>query len=485
MRELTWESLRRPGVPAWLREAKFGIYTHWGIYSVPACGPNVSWYPSNMYLGGTEQNRFHIEHYGHPSKFGYKDFIPMFTGDRFDPDEWAEMFRKAGAGFAGPVAEHHDGFSMWNSAVNPWNSARMGPKRDVAGELEKAIRRQGMKFMVALHHAENWRFYPHWIPGYDTADPRYAGLYGAPHDMGFAKYMVGERFVLPDGMEFWNSQQKPDRAALDTWLRKAEEIVDRTSPDMVWFDFGLSMVPDSWKMRFLKYYYETSEAKGIDPLVTYKHHDLPAGCGLIDLELGRYDDLTYMEWITDTTVDDGEAWGYRYDASYKTPRTLIHYLVDNVSKNGYLLLNVGPTSRGEFPPQAKEVLTEMGKWLRVNGEAVYGTSPWVTYGCGPTRLEASGSFNEGKTPKYTSEDVRFTVKGRTLYAVVLGWPKNGLVLRNLPQDFRSEEICSVSMLGSEEPVFWRMDGCDLTLSCPKMPPCDHAYTFRIRRKDLL
>ena len=485
MRELTWEKLRRPGVPAWLREAKFGIYTHWGIYSVPACGPNVSWYPSNMYLGGTEQNRFHLEHYGHPSKFGYKDFIPMFTGDRFDPDEWAELFRKAGAGFAGPVAEHHDGFSMWDSAVNPWNSARMGPKRDVAGELEKAIRRQGMKFLVALHHAENWRFYPHWIEGYDTADPRYAGLYGASHDPEFAKYMEGEKLVLPEGMEFWNSQQKPDRAALDTWLKKAKEIVDRTSPDMVWFDFGLSMVPDSWKMRFLEYYYETSKARGIDPVVTYKHRDLPAGCGLIDLELGRYDDLTYMEWITDTTVDDGEAWGYRYDASYKTPRTLIHYLVDNVSKNGYLLLNVGPTSRGEIPPQAKEILAEMGKWLEVNGEAIYGSSPWVTYGRGPTRLESSGSFNEGKTPRYTARDVRFTVKDGALYAVVLGWPEHDVVLRDLPQDFRREEIVSVSVLGSGEPVAWRMEGCDLTLSVPKTPPCDHAFVYKIQRRDLL
>lgn len=484
-RQLSWNKLKRHHIPEWMREAKFGIYTHWGIYSVPACGSNVSWYPCNMYREGTKQYEFHCEHFGHPSKFGYKDFIPMFTGEHFDPDEWAELFSKAGAKFAGPVAEHHDGFSMWNSKVNPWNSAKMGPKRDVVGELEKAVRKQNMKYMIALHHAENWKFFPHWIKEYDTADPQYAGLYGPPHNTDWDdSYIHGGVHNSNGKIDVWESQDKPNKEFLDLWLNKAKEVIDHCSPDMIWFDFGLGFVPESYKQKFLKYYLDTSESKGIDPLVTYKYHDMPVGCGMIDLELGRYDNLTYMEWLTDTTVDDGEAWGYMYNATYKTPKTLIHYLVDNVSKNGYLLLNVGPNSKGEIPSEAKEILLEIGRWLERNGEAIYGTTPWITYGQGPTKLEVSGSFNEGKTPQYTSEDIRFTVKDENLYAIVLGWPKNGAVVKDLPVSFRENEIESISMIGSDEPINWKVESNNLYLFCPESKPCEHAFVYKIVRKDM-
>jgi len=182
--ERRWRLLRRHATPQWLQDAKFGIYTHWGIYSVPACGPNGTWYPYYMYREGTPQYEYHVKTYGHPTAFGYKDFIPQFTAEKFDPDAWAELFKRAGARFAGPVAEHHDGFAMWDSQLTEWNAARMGPKRDVVGELAAAIRKQGMRFMVAMHHAENWWYFPHWRGEFDTADPRYAGLYGPPHDQG-------------------------------------------------------------------------------------------------------------------------------------------------------------------------------------------------------------------------------------------------------------------------------------------------------------
>jgi len=180
--EKTWYSLRKHLTPQWFKDAKFGIYTHWGVYAVPACGPNATWYPYNMYREGTPQYEYHVKTYGGPEKFGYKDFIPMLTGEKFDPDEWAELFKKAGAQFAGPVGEHHDGFCMWDTQYSEWSAARMGPKRDVVGELEKAIRKQGMRFMVALHHAANWWFFPHWKKEFDVSDPRYAGLYGELHN---------------------------------------------------------------------------------------------------------------------------------------------------------------------------------------------------------------------------------------------------------------------------------------------------------------
>ena len=178
----SWDSLKTHVTPFWLMNAKFGIYFHWGIYSVPACGPNGTWYGYNMYRTNTAQYRYHVKTYGDPSKFGYKDFIPQFTMENFDPDAWAQLIFDAGARFAGPVVEHHDGFSMWDSKINPWNAVAMGPHQDIVGDIAKAIKSVGLKFLVAFHHAENWFFYPHWEKDYDTSDPAYCGLYGEPHD---------------------------------------------------------------------------------------------------------------------------------------------------------------------------------------------------------------------------------------------------------------------------------------------------------------
>ena len=251
--EPTWESLRRSPVPQWLDEGKFGIYTHWGIFSVPAYGG--CWYPHFMYRENTEYYKYHVEHYGPPSKFGYKDFIPMFKGEKFDPDEWAELFKKAGARFAGPVAEFHDGFSMWDSEVNKWNAARMGPMRDVVGELEKAIRKRGMKFLVTFHHAENWWFYPH-ITGYDTSDPQYSGLYGPVHDLD----------ADPEIWDYenWYKQKQPSKEYLELWKAKIIEVIDKYKPDLIWFDNDLRYIQEKYKREVLAYY-----------SVSYTHLTLP------------------------------------------------------------------------------------------------------------------------------------------------------------------------------------------------------------------
>lgn len=326
----TWRSLKRHQTPPWFQEAKFGIYTHWGVYCVPAHGPNVSWYPYNMYIEGTPQHDYHVKTYGHPSKFGYKDFIPMFTGEKFDADEWAELFKAAGAQYAGPVGEHHDGFTMWDTRFSDWKATTMGPKRDVVGELAQAIRRQDMRFMVALHHAENWWFYPHWRKEFDTADPAYAGLYGEPHDVAWGDNP-------PDFSENelnWCEMTPPSKAFLDRWQAKTLELIDNYQPDMLWFDFGLKYVQEHYKQEMLAHYYNQAEAWGRDVVVTYKHHHLAPGAGVIDLELGRFNTLTYHDWLTDTTVDDGQGWGYMKGTPYKSLPSLIHYLVDNVSKNG-------------------------------------------------------------------------------------------------------------------------------------------------------
>jgi len=473
-----WNSLKTHVTPKWFQDAKFGIYTHWGIYSVPACGPNGSWYPYNMYREGTPQYKYHVKTYGNPSKFGYKDFIPIFKAEKFDPNEWAELFERAGAQFAGPVGEHHDGFSMWDSQVNEWNAAKMGPKRDVVGELEKAICKQGIKLMVALHHAENWWFYPHWKKEYDTCDPHYTGLYGPLHNLEWGQN-------IPEGADVysgWQLQDKPTEEFLNRWLAKIREVIDKYQPDMLWFDNELDRIQEHYKREFLAYYYNKAEEWGKEVVVTYKAHELAPGSAVVDLELGRFDHLTYYPWITDTTIDAGCGWGYLHDAKYKTATSLVHYLIDNVSKNGLLLLNVGPKPNGEIPEEAKEILLEIGRWLRVNGEAIYGTTSWMVYGEGPTKMTKSGEFNENEMPRYTAEDIRFTVKDDVLYAICLGWPDGEIIIKSIPEKLYESEIKSIKMLGVDEALLWKIAEEGLKITTPTKKPCEHAYVFKIERK---
>jgi alpha-L-fucosidase len=399
-------------VPQWLRDGKFGIYTHWGPYAVHAFGENTTWYSFAMYRDPEGEARKHFEKkFGKLTpEFGYKDLIPKFTAEKFDADEWAELFAKSGAKFAGPVAEHHDGFAMWDTKYSKWNAAKMGPKRDVVGELEKAIKKRDMKFVTAFHHAANWFFFPVDDKRYDTGDPRYSGLYGQPHEEGAMR----------------------NQAFLDEWYGKIIEVIDKYSPDFIWFDFALDSIPEGYVKDFLAYYYNDAEAKGKEVVVTYKGNDLVPKTGVRDLELGQEASITYHEWITDSTVDDRGAWGYANDLIFKSPNRVIDNLVDRVSKNGYLLLNVGPKPDGTIPEEARKLLLEMGAWLKVNGEAIYGTTPWLIASEGPTNLgEASAiGFNESNVV-YTSEDVRFTVKGDNLYATFLAWPGDEAVIQTL------------------------------------------------------
>lgn len=476
--EPTWSSLRDHTTPAWLRESKFGIYTHWGVYSVPACGPNGTWYAHNMYRPGNSQYEHHAKTYGPASEFGYKDFIPMFTAEKFDAAEWAALFKASGAAFAGPVAEHHDGFSMWDSQVNEWNAARMGPKRDIVGELEKAIRAEGMRFMIALHHAEQWWFYPHWRADCDVSNPEYAGLYGPMHNLdGLQKGPIPQQ-----RMREWYWQDRPTEAFLNFWRSKSHELIDNYRPDLIWFDFGINFVLEEYRKELLAHYYNKEKEWDRELAVTYKGHDLGTGTALIDYELGRMDQLTHYDWITDTSVDDQGAWSYVPDAGFKKVATLVHNLIDNVSKNGYLLLNVGPKADGTIPAGAKECLVGMGKWLQVNGEAVFDTMPWLSYGEGPTKMESSGMFSEQHEVAYTAEDFRFTCRDNLLYATCLGWPGKAVTIRAMKKLYPGE-IESITMLGVERELEWSMTDDGLEIEPPAEKPCEDAFVFKIRRKN--
>jgi|SRR5581483_7617363 len=464
----SWNSLRNLPSPQWLRDSKFGIYTHWGLYAVHGVGKNVTWYINKVYWQPDSPERKHWEEtYGPLETVGYKNLIPKFTAEKFDPDEWAELFKNAGAKFAGPVAEHHDGFSMWNTKYSEWNAAKMGPKRDIVGELSKSIKRQNMKFVTAFHHAENWFFFPTTDKRYDSSDPRYAGLYGPSH----------EPLALP-AKEF-----------LDRWQGKIIEVIDNYDPDLIWFDFGLELVQETYKKNVLAYYYNKAAQRGKEIAVTYKKRNLVPMVGVLDLELGQERELTYNDWITDSSVDNQGAWGYCPAAGFKSVDNLVDNLVDRVSKNGYLLLNVGPKPDGTIPEEAKKRLTGLGDWLRINGEAIYGTTPWLIAAEGPTQLEKNGSFNESNDLKFTAEDIRFTAKADALYAIALDWPGEKAVIKSLAPKGRTwtglypSEIASITMLGDGRELRWQMTKDALEVETPKEKPCDYAFVFKIVRKN--
>jgi len=283
--EPEWESLIQHPEPEWFKDAKFGIYFHWGVYSVPAFGNE--WYPRNMYIEKNPTFEYHKETWGDQNEFGYKDFIPMFRAEYFDADEWIDLFVKAGARFVGPVAEHHDGFAMWDSKLTDWDACDMGPKRDIAGELAEAARKRGLKFMMSFHHARKWRHFQ-YAYNYDAKDPRYAGLYGPPH----------------------HESEEESQAYLENWLGKLIECVDKYEPDYMWFDFGWrEKAFEPYKREYLAYYYNKAEEWGKNVVVSYKGDHLPLGAGVLDLERGRLDHLRKDVWITDTSIDK-RSWCY-------------------------------------------------------------------------------------------------------------------------------------------------------------------------------
>lgn len=456
--EPTWESLKQYQVPEWFKDAKFGIYAHWGVYSVPAAGSE--WYPRHMYERGHRLYEHHKRTWGDQSEFGYKDFIPMFKAEYFNADQWAELFRRAGARFAGPVAIHHDGFAMWDSDFTEWDAVEKGPKRDITGELVKAIRKRGMKVVTSFHHAYNWRYYePSYKGNYDTSDPQHTGLYSQPHPPG-----------APESEEF-----------LINWQAKAKEVIDKYSPDQLWFDFGWGRnIFEPYKRDLIAYYYNKAEEWGKEVVVTHKRN-LPEGVGVLDIERGKEDKLAPYLWQTDDSVARN-TWCYTTNMDLKPVKELIHELVDIVSKNGILLLNIGPRADGTIPEDQEQLLLGIGKWLEINGEAIYGTRPWHTFAEGPAEIETS--YRDEKQDKpFTANDIRFTTKDNVLYAICMDWPGKKLSIKSLGRKaMPGIKISEVTMLGSDEKLKWSQKEQALTISPPNKKPCEHAFVFRIPLK---
>ncbi|GAP08062.1 alpha-L-fucosidase [Anaerolinea thermolimosa] len=457
----TWESLSTYTVPDWYQDAKFGIFLHWGPYCVPAFGNE--WYPRNMYLPGTPEFEHHVQTYGPQSRFGYKDFIPLFKAEHFDAEAWASLFEEAGAKYVVPVAEHHDGFAMYDTSLSRWCAARMGPRRDVLGELAGAVRRRGLVLGVSSHRAEHWWF----MNGgrtfdSDVNDPAFADFYGPASPI--------DGLAPQPGSGVWKSRDwtpRPHALFLEDWLARCCELVDRYQPQVFWFDWWIEQIVfQPYVQRFAAYYYNRALEWGKGVAINFKNETFPREAAVWDIERGQLSDLRPYFWQTDTSVSKN-SWGYVEPQDYKKSSDILQDLVDIVSKNGCMLLNLGPRADGTIPEPEQRILREIGAWLKPHGEAIYGTRPWRLFGEGPTRLE-EGHFTDTKRPPYTGADLRFTRRGNVLYVIALVWPGEELLARSLtPDRFDASSIQSLTFLPGGEPLTWRQDADGLHVALPQ------------------
>ena len=459
-----WDSLRQNyKVPAWFVGAKFGIFMHFGIFSVPAY--KSEWYEKFMYAGGHDSTleamgnhdsalAWHTQHFGPPDKFGYKDFIPMFKAEKFDADAWALLFKRAGARYVVPGAQHHENFAMWDSQVTPFNAMQMGPHRDVIGELAKAVRKQGMKLGLANHGIENFEF-----------------INPSPE---LAARLKAEKVDLydPKWADFYNYADRSDAALqrfLVNWYERNVELIDKYQPDLIYFDNGIDQrYLDPLKLNIAAYYYNRARSWGKEvSLTTKKASFAPSGKNsetigsILDFEGHTPGGIRTGSWEEDRPI--GSSWGYIQDMHSNPPSMVISWLVDAVSKNGTLLLNVSPRADGTIPMDQQETLLAVGKWLESNGEAIYDTHSWI-------KFEEAGP-----------QAIHFTVKGDALYAIALGRRVDSKILIKSLAKGRAPEgtIRSVSMLGSKQSLPFTQDAAGLRITLPSGPGDELGYALKI------
>jgi alpha-L-fucosidase len=457
----TWDSLANYKAPAWYQDAKFGIFIHWGIYSVPAFGSE--WYSRNMYKQGTPEFEHHVKTYGTQDKFGYKDFIPKLTFEKYDPEAFAQLFEEAGAKFIVPVAEHHDGFAMYDTELSPWSAAKMGPKRDVLGELAKALRKRGLVFALSSHRAEHFWFFDEGKKfTSDVQDPANESLYG-PAEPAPSDWMNPE--LSPPTEEY-----------MDDWFARCIELVDKYKPSVFWFDWWIQNIAfKPYLQKFAAYYYNRAAEWGTEVAINYKDEAFPNGTAIFDVERGQLAGIHPMLWQNDTAVSRN-SWGYIQGHDYKSVQDILCDLIDVVSKNGAMLLNVGPKPDGTIPDHEQAMLREIGAWLKLNGEAIYGTRPWRTFGEGPTKVE-KGSFTDGKRPMFTGQDLRFTAGNGNVYILAMAWPGEKLVVKSLGSSLR---VTEVELIGYPHRLAWHQDDHGLHISLPTEPVGEHAFVFRAK-----
>jgi alpha-L-fucosidase len=466
----TWASVdTHPPAPEWFQDAKFGIYYHWGVYSVAAFGSE--WYPRNMYNrdGNSGEYQHHMQVFGDPfGNWPYHNFINgannkagqwtqfapklVSAGGAFDPDAWAQLFVDAGAKFAGPASEHHDGFSMWDSNVNEWNSVDKGPRLDLARLFATSIRARGMKFFMSSHSAYNFTGYYGWVPA--QSDPSLQKLYG--------KLSSTQEYQL--------------------WLDKLKEMIDGYQPDIMWHDFNLGQIPESYRLQYLAYYYNAAIDWNKEVVTTYKDGFNQRG-EILDYERGGPAAITSYYWLTDDAISSS-TWSYTQGMSYYSTTALTHALIDRVSKNGNMVLNISPMADGTIPSQQQTILRGMGDWLRRNGEAIYSTRAWNVCCEGPTQMGGGSGFQAPRAGN--AQDFRYTRSkdNSVIYAIELGWPGNGatVTMTNLASGRISNPI-SVQLItgpGTYTNLSYQQTSTGLRVTMPSSQPFSAlAYAFKV------
>ena len=465
----TDESLKQYKYPEWFCDAKFGIWAHWGPQAVPRQG---DWYARRMYEENDPAYKYHIEHYGHPSEFGFKDIIPLWKAEKWDPDKLMALYKKAGARYFVSMGTHHDDFFLWNSKIHRWNAVNMGPKKDVVGIWQQAAKKMGLKFGVSEHLGASFTWFQA-AHGSDTKGPKA----GVPYDGAELDYQdLYHARALPDDKEWLTNNP----AFQLEWYRSIKELVDNYQPDLLYSDSRMPF--ENVGRDLIAHFYNQDITKNNGTLqAVYTCKQPSEGMWVEDLERGVKDTVSQYPWQTDTSIGD---WFYRTGQKYKTSTEVIQMLVDIVSKNGNLLLNVVQTPEGDLEPDMLKIIEEIGIWTSVNGEGIYGSRPWKIYGEKPAdkQVKKRGQFDENYG--FSSKDIRFTTKCNTLYTFCLGKPEEDVIIRSLGKNSKYYEspVASVKMLGSDIKIKWSEGADGLTIKKPAKIPAWQVIGFKIEFK---
>jgi alpha-L-fucosidase len=474
--QATRKSLEAYRIPEWYRDAKFGIWSHWGPQSAIE---NGDWYARLMYQQGSPQYLYHTETYGHPSKVGYKDLVNDWKATKWDPDHLMSLYKNAGAKYFVSMGVHHDNFDLWDSKHTRWNAVNMGPKRDVVGTWQKAAEKQGLRFGVSEHL---WISYKWWsvAHGADKTGP----LAGVPYDgidaQNFDLYHDADSARFGDKLD-WNDDGIPD-AWKKHYVDRITDLIDKYHPDLLYTDGHLPF--EDYGLKVVSHLYNVSaQLHGgmTEAVYTSKDEtDCAVGTCLLDHERGVSDGIAKNPWQTDTCIGQ---WHYNRGQKYKTAKKVIDLLTDIVSKNGNLLLNFPLPNSGELDYEERTVLEGITTWMAVNSEGIYSSRPWKIYGEGPSTKAKiqTGNFNEDKQKDLTAEDVRFTAKDSKIYAFVMGWPEKTAVVNalGLASDQAPGTIRNVELLGAKGDVKWKQDETALRVEMPAEKISDIGITLKI------
>lgn len=476
------ESFRAYKYPEWFRDAKFGIWSHWGPQAVPRQG---DWYARKMYesdivnrstnqsTGRTSREYlYHVEHYGHPSVFGYKDIIALWKAERWDPEKLMDLYQRVGARYFVSMASHHDNFFLWDSKIHRWNSVDMGPMKDVVGLWQKAAVKRGLRFGVSEHLGASYTWFRP-SHGADKSGP----LKGVPYDGANPEYQdLYHKPTAPDDFAWYTK----DTANHMNWLASISELIDMYHPDLLYTDGELPFGETGRKMLSRFYNSDIEKNSGrLEAVYTCKHL-VSEGRWVRDIERGAMDSISVDPWQTDTSIGD---WYYRTGQKYMTGTEVIRMLVDIVSKNGNLLLNVVQTPEGDLEQDVLDILEEIAAWTPVNGEGIYGSRPWKVYGEGPSMTkQEKGRFGGVRDVRpYENTDIRFTCKGETVYAFVMDTPVTDIRISSLGRNsaINDKKVKKVSMFGGEEKINWNQQDDALIITLPSKLPDWKVIGFKI------